>query len=68
MAGVRKQGVQTMEELLKEGTLVTVVGEVVGGPGSLAVMPPSDGAPFFITTMPLRALMRRVETDIKYHK
>ncbi|KAL0272034.1 UNVERIFIED_CONTAM: hypothetical protein PYX00_005161 [Menopon gallinae] len=65
--GVRKRGLQTIEEILKEGTLVTAVGEIQSDTGSLRIQPPSDGTSYFLTTMPLNALIRRLDEKVNYY-
>ncbi|XP_014280755.1 mitochondrial E3 ubiquitin protein ligase 1 [Halyomorpha halys] len=60
--GVRQRGIETTEELLKEGTPLTAVGEVSVSPsGYLQMSPPSAGYPYYLTTMPVSSLIRKLE-------
>ncbi|EEB19160.1 conserved hypothetical protein [Pediculus humanus corporis] len=65
--GIRKRGLQTIEEILKEGAYITAVGEVQKDGGSLRIQPPTDGTPFFISTMPVNSLVRRLDEKVKYY-
>ncbi|XP_069695032.1 mitochondrial E3 ubiquitin protein ligase 1-like [Periplaneta americana] len=65
-AGVRQRGVQTTEEMLREGTFVNGIGELsVAGNGrdGLKLQPPSDGSPFFLTVLPISSLIRKLEEE-----
>uniref|UniRef100_A0A1B6M0Y3 RING-type E3 ubiquitin transferase n=1 Tax=Graphocephala atropunctata TaxID=36148 RepID=A0A1B6M0Y3_9HEMI len=57
--GVRQYGVQTTEEMLKEGTIVTGIGDLImSSDGTRLLTPPSGNKPYFITTQPLSSLLR----------
>lgn len=59
--GVRQYGVQTTEEMLKEGTIVTGIGDLVmTSQGDVVLAPPSGGRPYFLTTQPLSSLLREL--------
>ncbi|KAL1140971.1 hypothetical protein AAG570_000897 [Ranatra chinensis] len=60
--GVRQRGIETTEELLKEGTVITAIGELSRGPeNELQLSPSSAGYPYFITSMPVPSLLRKLE-------
>ncbi|KAK9503558.1 hypothetical protein O3M35_010091 [Rhynocoris fuscipes] len=60
--GVRQRGIETTEELLKEGSVITAIGEVSKGlDGNIQLSPPSQGYPYFITSMPVSSLLRKLE-------
>uniref|UniRef100_A0A069DSX6 RING-type E3 ubiquitin transferase n=1 Tax=Panstrongylus megistus TaxID=65343 RepID=A0A069DSX6_9HEMI len=60
--GVRQRGIETTEELLKEGSVITAIGEVSKGlDGNVQLSPPSQGYPYFITSMPVSSLLRKLE-------
>lgn len=67
MVGVRKRGLQTIEEVLKEGAFITAVGEIQKDGNFLRIQPPADGTPFFVSTMPLTSLMRRLDEKANYY-
>uniref|UniRef100_A0A1B6G609 RING-type E3 ubiquitin transferase n=1 Tax=Cuerna arida TaxID=1464854 RepID=A0A1B6G609_9HEMI len=57
--GVRQYGMQTTEEMLKEGTIVTGIGDLMlSSDGTKLLVPPSGNKPYFITTQPLSSLLR----------
>ncbi|XP_049776401.1 mitochondrial E3 ubiquitin protein ligase 1-like [Schistocerca cancellata] len=64
--GVRRRGLQISEEMLREGVLVTGIGELSSDNSEtgLKLQPPEDGNPFFITALPISSLIRRIE----YHR
>lgn len=43
------------------------MGEVQKDGGSLRIQPPTDGTPFFISTMPVNSLVRRLDEKVKYY-
>lgn len=67
--GVRQRGIETTEELLKEGTSLTAIGEVSLSPnGILQMSPPSTGYPYYLTTMPMSSLLRKLEEQKMTYK
>ncbi|XP_069695031.1 mitochondrial E3 ubiquitin protein ligase 1-like [Periplaneta americana] len=70
-AGIRQRGVQTTEEMLREGTFVNGIGELsVAGNGrdGLKLQPPSDGSPFFLTVLPISSLIRKLEDEKRLYR
>jgi len=60
--GVQQKGLETTEEMLKEGSRVTGIGEIgYGEQGQLVIMPPSSGDPYFLTFMSVPSLIKRLE-------
>ncbi|XP_067009107.1 mitochondrial E3 ubiquitin protein ligase 1 [Anabrus simplex] len=62
--GVRQRGLQSTEEILREGVLITGIGELgISNTSGAAIrlQPPSSGAPFYITVLPIPSLVRRLE-------
>lgn len=62
--GVRQRGLQSTEELLREGAIITGIGELSrsGIKGkSLTLQPPSDGTPYYLTSMSITSLVRKLD-------
>lgn len=68
-AGVRQRGVQSTELMLRKGTVVTGIGEVVSNDnGSLRIQPPTNGAPFYLTTMQVTSLVKKLDSSKKNYR
>ena len=62
--GVRQRGLQSTEEMLREGSVITGIGELTRSatkPDSLVLQPPADGTPFYLTTMSVSSLLRKLD-------
>lgn len=59
-SGVRSRGFQTTEEILRDGSFITAVGELEISDNSLKLHPSSSG-PMFLTTATKTVLMRKFE-------
>jgi E3 ubiquitin-protein ligase MUL1 len=70
LTGVRQQGVQVTEDMLREGKLITGIGELVSenGEHGLKLQPPSDGSPFYLTILPVPSLIRRLDNQMRLYK
>lgn len=67
--GVRQRGIETTEELLKEGTSLTAIGEVCLSPkGILQMSAPSTGYPYYLTTMSIPSLLMKLEEQKATYK
>ncbi|XP_014244136.1 mitochondrial E3 ubiquitin protein ligase 1-like [Cimex lectularius] len=67
--GIRQRGIGTTEELLKEGSFMTVIGEMTKGPeGELQLGPSTLGYPYFITSMPVSCLLRNLKESRATYK
>ncbi|XP_030764185.1 mitochondrial E3 ubiquitin protein ligase 1-like [Sitophilus oryzae] len=63
-AGIKQKGVQSTEKMLKEGTLLTGVGELVYDDKSLKLQPPAtDNCPYYLTTMPIMTLLKKIDNS-----
>lgn len=60
-SGVRQKGLQTTEQLLRDGSFITAVGELEVENGGLRLQPPTNGAPMFLTTATKNTLLNRLE-------
>lgn len=63
--GVRPQGLQKTEEMVREGVLLTGIGELAlsEDQATLRLQPSQDGLPFFLTSLPLNTLTKRLEGE-----
>lgn len=63
--GVRPQGLQKTEEMVREGALLTGIGELAlsEDQATLRLQPPQEGLPFFLTSLPLNTLSKRLEGE-----
>ncbi|KAJ1531516.1 hypothetical protein ONE63_000191 [Megalurothrips usitatus] len=63
--GVRPQGLQKTEEMVREGALLTGIGELALSEDkiSLRLQPSQDGLPYFLTSLPLNTLSKKLESE-----
>lgn len=59
-SGVRQRGLQTTEEILREGSFITAVGELELD-GNVVRLQPTDLGPMFLTTATKSSLLRKFE-------
>ncbi|VVC96616.1 unnamed protein product [Leptidea sinapis] len=62
-SGVRQRGLQTMEEMLRDGSYITVIGEISKSSGGIKIQPPRDGLPLFLTTATKSSLLKRLSSS-----
>jgi len=69
-SGVRQRGVQTTEKMLRQGALITGIGELVASKDgkTIKMQPPSDGSPFYLTNMQITSLVRKLDDTKKNYK
>jgi E3 ubiquitin-protein ligase MUL1 len=62
--------VQVTEEMLREGTFITGIGELVTekNEDGLKLQPPSDGSPFYLTILPLSSLIRKLDNQMRLYR
>lgn len=70
ISGIRHQGVQVTEKMLKEGAFITGVGELTSGKNKdgLKLQPPSNGSPFYLTALPLSSLIRKLDDEKRFYR
>lgn len=62
--GVRQRGLQTMEEMLRDGSYITAIGELSRGQnGTLKIQPPKDDLPLYLTTTTKSSLLKRLASS-----
>ncbi|XP_053987589.1 mitochondrial E3 ubiquitin protein ligase 1 [Hylaeus volcanicus] len=60
--GVRQRGLQSTEELLREGAVITGIGELTKSKSkTLTLQPPLNGTPFYLTSMSISSLLRKLD-------
>ncbi|XP_076755023.1 mitochondrial E3 ubiquitin protein ligase 1 [Xylocopa sonorina] len=60
--GVRQRGLQSTEELLREGAVITGIGELSRAKTKvLTLQPPLNGTPFYLTSMSIGSLFRKLD-------
>ncbi|KFB47152.1 AGAP005955-PA-like protein [Anopheles sinensis] len=60
-SGVRQKGLQTTEEMLRDGSFITAVGELEFDDTGIRLHPPSNGSPMFLTTATKSTLLKRLQ-------
>uniref|UniRef100_A0A182J2Y4 RING-type E3 ubiquitin transferase n=1 Tax=Anopheles atroparvus TaxID=41427 RepID=A0A182J2Y4_ANOAO len=60
-SGVRQKGLQTTEEMLRDGSFITAVGELELDDTGIRLHPPSNGSPMFLTTATKSTLLKRLQ-------
>ncbi|XP_066595763.1 mitochondrial E3 ubiquitin protein ligase 1 [Prorops nasuta] len=68
--GVRQRGLQTTEEMLREGVVITGIGELSKsvGNGRAFILQPPTNAPFYLTTMSISSLLRKLDERRKIYR
>ncbi|XP_014217084.1 mitochondrial E3 ubiquitin protein ligase 1 [Copidosoma floridanum] len=69
--GHRQRGLQSTEEMLREGSIITGIGELtksLSKSDSLVLQPPVNGTPYYITTMSLSSLLRKLDDRRKIYR
>ena len=68
--GVRRKGIETTEEMLREGTYVTGIGELSTevNEGSFKLQVPANGSPFYLTVLPISSLIKKLEDQRRIYR
>lgn len=69
-AGIKQKGVQTTEKMLRSGTLVTGIGELIlsNDGKTVKLQPPTNGAPYYLTNMQTLSLIRKLDDSKKTYR
>lgn len=67
-SGEKTKGIQTVEDAILEGTTLTAVGQVKMTNGDLIVGPPVNSQQYFLSKLPLDALVRERKHSYKIWK
>lgn len=68
--GIRRRGIQETEKMLRKDVVITGIGELViakDGKG-LRLQPPDKGAPFYLTTMSVNSLIKKLEDSRRNYR
>lgn len=64
VTGIRQRGLQSTEKMLREDSVITTIGQLSkpeAKSGSIILQPPLNGPPFYITSMSITALIRKLD-------
>lgn len=64
-SGIRQRGIQTTEEMLREGSYLTAIGELELDGNTLRIQPSQDG-PMFLTTATKKVLIEKFKEAKSY--
>ncbi|XP_014478990.1 PREDICTED: mitochondrial ubiquitin ligase activator of nfkb 1-A [Dinoponera quadriceps] len=71
LTGIRQRGLQTTEKMLRVDSVITVIGELSKSEtksGMLTLQPPLNGSPFYITSMSITALIRKIDDHRRMYR
>ncbi|KAL0106086.1 hypothetical protein PUN28_016072 [Cardiocondyla obscurior] len=69
--GVRQRGIQSTEKMLREDSIITAIGELSRTKTKssyLALQPPLSGPPFYLTSMSITSLIRKLDDRKKIYR
>ncbi|XP_011687509.1 PREDICTED: mitochondrial ubiquitin ligase activator of NFKB 1 [Wasmannia auropunctata] len=70
--GVRQRGIQSTEKMLREDSIITTIGELSRSKtvesNYLTLQPPLNGPPFYITSMSITSLIRKLDDRKKIYR
>lgn len=68
--GIRRRGIQETEKMLRKDVVITGIGELIiakDGKG-LRLQPPVNGAPFYLTTMSVNSLIKKLDDSRRNYR
>ena len=71
LLGVRQRGIQSTEKMLREDSIITAIGELSRSKTEsnyLTLQLPLNGSPFYITSMSITSLMRKLDDHKKIYR
>ncbi|XP_065552555.1 mitochondrial ubiquitin ligase activator of NFKB 1 [Lathamus discolor] len=68
ISGERPKGIQETEQMLKVGTALTGVGELVLDNATIKLQPPKQGMPYYLSAMDFDSLLHRQESSVRFWK
>ncbi|NXO01970.1 MUL1 ligase, partial [Rhinopomastus cyanomelas] len=68
ISGERPKGIQETEQMLKVGTALTGVGELVLDNNTLKLQPPKQGLPYYLSTTDFDTLLHKQESSARFWK
>lgn len=69
-AGIKQKGIQTTERMLRENNMIIGIGELVASENGkhLKLQPPANGAPYYLTSMQVTSLVRRLDDSRRNYR
>ncbi|NXM71277.1 MUL1 ligase, partial [Serilophus lunatus] len=68
ISGERPKGIQETEQMLRVGTALTGVGELVLDNTTLKLQPPKQGMPYYLSSMDFDSLLHKQESSARFWK
>ncbi|NWX40995.1 MUL1 ligase, partial [Steatornis caripensis] len=68
ISGERPKGIQETEQMLKVGTVLTGVGELVLDNTTIKLQPPKQGMPYYLSSMDFDSLLQKQESNVRFWK
>lgn len=68
ISGERPKGIQETEEMLKVGTMLTGVGELVLDHDTIRLQPPKQGMRYYLSSLDFDSLLQKQESSVRLWK
>ncbi|KFQ95670.1 Mitochondrial ubiquitin ligase activator of NFKB 1, partial [Nipponia nippon] len=68
ISGERPKGIQETEQMLKVGTALTGVGELVLDNTTIKLQPPKQGMPYYLSAVDFDSLLQKQELNVRFWK
>ncbi|XP_075293433.1 mitochondrial ubiquitin ligase activator of NFKB 1 [Opisthocomus hoazin] len=68
ISGERPKGIQETEQMLKVGTALTGVGELVLDNATVKLQPPKQGLPYYLSATDFDTLLQKQESGVRFWK
>ncbi|NXJ17770.1 MUL1 ligase, partial [Dicrurus megarhynchus] len=68
ISGERPKGIQETEQMLKVGTALTGVGELVLDNATIKLQPPKQGMPYYLSALDFESLLQKQESSVRFWK
>ncbi|NXO85712.1 MUL1 ligase, partial [Sitta europaea] len=68
ISGERPKGIQETEQMLKVGTALTGVGELVLDNATIKLQPPKQGMPYYLSSLDFESLLQKQESSVRIWK
>ncbi|NXN30554.1 MUL1 ligase, partial [Nycticryphes semicollaris] len=68
ISGERPKGIQETEQMLKVGTALTGVGELVLDNTTIKLQPPKQGMPYYLSAVDFDSLLQKQESNVRFWK
>ncbi|NXU56100.1 MUL1 ligase, partial [Turnix velox] len=68
ISGERPKGIQETEQMLKVGTALTGVGELILDHTTIKLQPPKQGLPYYLSDLDFQSLLQKQEANVRFWK